>query len=251
MLSWYRDLIKTFGVAGATLLFTNVASRRVIVILRNKFLRAQHECPCCGWQGNRFFDFIEMGYAIPNAECPQCCSHSRHRALFIWLRDVYRIDEKSGTALIFSPERSIATLWKTATGLLPVRLDIQPNRGVDLLADLQALPLKSNVANLIWCHHVLEQVQDLRAAISELHRVLSPENGELIVSVGLNGDGKTREFGFSDKSLSGIRRAFGNDFPEFLTSSGFSVTGLTHELSERQCREYAIYPEKFFLVKKK
>lgn len=251
MLSWYREMIRNFGLLRATLLFLRVAWRRAIVILRNRILPARFTCPCCGWQGNRFLDFIEMGYRIPNAECPQCGSHSRHRALFIWVRDVYRIAEKSGRALIFSPERSIAPVWLTAPKLRPLRLDIVPDRGVDLLADLLRLPLESNVADLIWCHHVLEQVADARQAISELRRVLSPESGELIVSVGLNGNQRTREFGFVDASLSGNRRSFGNDFEEFLSNGGFIVQGLTHDLTDAERRRYAITPERFFLARKK
>ncbi len=251
MLSWYREMISNFGVARATLLFFRVAWRRAVVILRNRILPARLTCPCCGWQGNRFLDFIEMGYESPNAECPNCGSHSRHGALFIWLRDVYRIAEKSGTALVFSPERSTAPIWRTAPQLRLVRLDIVPSRGVDLLADLLALPLKTDVADLIWCHHVLEQVEDARVAISELRRVLSAETGDLIISVGLNEDATTREFGFADLRFSGHRRSFGNDFEEYLRNAGFAVQSLTHNLSEAERRRYGITPEKFFLLKKR
>ena len=251
MLSWYREMISNFGVGPATLLFFRVAWRRAVVILRNRILPTRLTCPCCGWQGNRFLDFIEMGYEIPNAECPHCGSHSRHRALFIWLRDVYRIAEKSGTALVFSPEGSIAPIWRTAPELRLVRLDIVPSRGVDLLADLLALPLKTNVADLIWCHHVLEQVEDARVAISELRRVLITNTGDLIISVGLNGRAKTSEFGFVDKRLSGNRRSFGNDFEESLSDAGFLVQPLVPNLTASDCRRFGITPEKFFLLKKR
>ena len=250
MISWYREMISKFGLARATLLFARVAWHRVVVIWRNKFLPARLTCPCCGWQGNRFFDFIEAGYAVPNAECPQCCSHSRHRALFVWLRDNYRIAEKSGIGLIFSPERSLAPLWKTAPSLRLVRLDLESSRDVDVLADLMRLPLASEVADIIWCHHVLEQVEDARVAISELRRVLAAETGELIISVGLNEETKTREFGFADLRFSGNRRSFGTDFGEYLREAGFAVQSLTHNLTEAEYRRYGITPEKFFLLRK-
>ena len=246
MLSWYLVQIKDHGLARATWLFCRVVWRRSVVILSNLILPAQLTCPCCGWEGRRFFDYMEMGYAVPNAACPRCDSHSRHRALFIWLRDEYRIRERAGLALVFAPERALAPLWRMATRLRVFRVDLEPGRGTDALADLMRLPFASDVADLVWCHHVLEQVPDARGALSELCRVLCSGSGELIVSVGLGAQEKTVEFGFSDKALSGNRRAFGADFVETLSETGFSVSPMIHSLSDEECRRYGISPEPFF-----
>ena len=209
-------------------------------------LPAKLTCPCCGWQGRHFFDYIEMGYTVPNAACPCCDSHSRHRALFIWLRDEYRIDEKAGVALVFSPERALAPLWRTATNLRVYKVDLEPGRGADTLADLMRLPFESNVADLVWCHHVIEQVEDVHVALSELCRVLCSGTGELIVSVGLGAQEKTIEFGFSDKALSGNRRVIGSDFEQTLAEAGFDVSTMVYNLSNEECRKYGIYPEPFY-----
>ncbi len=149
-------------------------------------------------------------------------------------------------ALVFAPERALAPLWRTATKLRVFKLDLELGRGTDALADLMRLPFASDVADLIWCHHVLEQVPDTRVAISELCRVLRSGSGELIVSVGLSGQEKTVEFGFSNKALSGNRRAFGKDFAQMLAEAGFEVTPMVHNLSDEECRRYGISPEPFF-----
>ena len=246
MFTWYLEQIKNHGIARATWLFWRVGWRRALVILSNLTLPARLTCPCCGWRGRRFFDYIEMGYTVPNAACPRCDSHSRHRALFIWLRDNYRIHERRGLALVFAPEPALAPLWQTASNLRVLKVDLEPGRGADMMADLMRLPFSSNVANLVWCHHVFEQVEDVHLALSELGRVLCSGTGELIVSVGSGGQEKTVEFGFSDKALSGNRRLFGADFAQILTEAGFEVSPLVHNLSEEECHSYGICPEPFY-----
>ena len=246
MFAWYLTQIRNHGSVRATRLFCRVIWRRMFVIFCNWTLPARLTCPCCGWQGRRFFDYIEMGYAVPNAACPRCDSHSRHRALFIWLQDEYRIREKSGIALVFSPERALAPLWQTATNLKVCKVDLEPVRGADVLADLMRLPFVSDVVDLIWCHHVIEQVEDVHVALSELHRVLASDAGELILSSGLGNQEKTIEFGFSDKALSGNRRLFGADFSRTLAAAGFDVRPAVGDLSADDCLRYGISPEPFY-----
>lgn len=216
----------------------------------NAFLPKQFECPCCGWEGRRLFDYVEMGYEVRNASCPQCDSHSRHRTFFLWLRDCYQIEKKPGTALIFAPERALEPLWKKAKALRAVNLDIEPSRGVDLIADIMQLPFTSGLADLVWCHHVLDQVPDDHVALGELKRVLKSTTGDLIISVGESTFPKTREFGQADKALSGNRRAYGSDFPDRLRAAGFSVEALDGGLSEAARRRYALTREHYYLCRK-
>src|SRR4051794_15861424 len=144
ILSWYRQNAIDFGTWRATSLLVRVVWRRGVVKACNALLRARVECPCCGWSGNRFLDYKEMGYSIANIECPQCGSHARHRAFFLWLRDQYRITDKSGTALVFAPEKALTSLWQSATTLKTVGIDIEPTRDVDVLGDVMRLPLISD-----------------------------------------------------------------------------------------------------------
>ena len=245
MLAWFRTQAKDHGVFRALTLLASVAANRARVELSNKLLPNRLECPCCGWQGRRFFDYIEAGYRVPNAACPQCDSHSRHRAFYLWLTKEYELANRKGRALVFAPERALAPVWNSAPELRTIKTDIEPSRGVDVMADVMRLPLQSESIALIWCHHVLEQVLDDRAAMRELHRVLA-EGGELLISAGLSGLEKTQELGTANKMLSGNRRLYGNDFRERLKEAGFEVTSLTYNLSEADLQRYAIFPESFY-----
>jgi SAM-dependent methyltransferase len=187
---------------------------------------------------------------VPNAACPNCDSHSRHRALYLWLKNDFHIESKSGTALIFAPERALAALWNSARNLCTIKTDVETTRGVDLLADLMRLPIANESVELIWCHHVLDQVEDDRIALSELHRILQPTSGKLLVSVGETGREQTEEFGYSDKSPSGSRRLYGSDFIKRLEEAGFKVESMNYELEAEEYERYAVYPETFYCCTK-
>lgn len=246
MLSWYRSQIKEHGFPTATRLFIQVAWSRISVLLSNRILPPRLECPCCGWKGRRFFDYIEAGYKVPNAACPSCDSHSRQRALSLWLRNEFHLDRQQGIALVFAPERALAPLWSSAPRLAVINTDIEPARGVNLLADVMHLPLLDESICLIWCHHVLEQVADDKAAMIEMYRVLQSAGGVMVISAGLSGENETREFGFRDPKLSGNRRSYGHDFSKRLEDSGFVVRRMSYDLSLKEFELYAVYPEDFF-----
>src|ERR1044072_1689174 len=250
ILSWFRQNQRDFGIARASWLFWRVAWRRARVVASNRLLPARCECPCCGWTGRRFLDYVEMGYTASNTACPRCDSHSRHRALFLWLRDKYGLAETKGTDLILAPERALESLWANAPMLRAYKIDVEANRGVDVLADAMYLPFRENVADLIWCHHVLEQVENDQAALKEFYRVLISESGELVISAGMSGEEVTREFGFANKQLSGNRRAYGADLATRLATAGFDVTSVSHDLSEEDYRKFGIVPESFYRCRK-
>jgi len=246
MLSWFRTQVNAHGLLPAARLLTRVVRYRIPVEFGNRLLPDKTECPCCGWRGHRFLDYIELGYRVPNAECPNCKSHSRHRAFFLWLKNEFQIEGKSGNALIFAPEQALNPLWHSASKLRAIKIDIEAARGVDLLGDVMRLPLANAAMDLIWCHHVLEQVADDGAAVRELYRVLKPSTGELLISVGWTGREDTEEFGRANMMLSGNQRLYGSDFGERLAAAGFNVKTLNYNLSTEECERYGVYPEPFY-----
>lgn len=245
MLSWFRAQAKAHGVVAATRLLARVVRYRLPVVISNDLLPATQECPCCGWQGRRFLDYIEIGYRVPNAACPQCDSHSRHRAFYLWLKNEFELDKKSGRALIFAPERALLPIWNAARNLKIIKTDLESAREVDLRSDVARLPFADKSVDLIWCHHVLEQVLDDRAAMRELLRVLHPD-GELIISAGSTGRMATEEFGYANQMFSGNQRVYGADFGERLREAGFSVSPENYKLTADQMKRYGIYPESFY-----
>src|SRR5256885_5131942 len=124
MFGWYRSQIREFGALTATQLLGRVAWSRTKVNLANKLVPETLVCPCCGWSGRRFYDYIEVGYAVHNAACPQCDSHARHRALFLWLSREYKLKDRCGVALVFAPEKALASVWDEAESLRVYRVDI-------------------------------------------------------------------------------------------------------------------------------
>jgi SAM-dependent methyltransferase len=250
MFSWCRTQIEEHGISVAAGLIGRVAWSRARIILSNSLLPAKLECPCCGWKGRRFLDYIEVGYALPNVACPQCDSHPRHRAFFLWLQGSYHLGKREVLALIFAPEQSLASLWQQAAQLRQIRIDIAGARNVDVCANAESLPIVSDSIDLIWCHHVLEHVEHDRKAIEELHRVLRPTLGELIISVPMEPNTQTREYGFANPHESGHWRMYGDDFADRLAEKGLSVETLVHELTPQISRQYGIVPEPFYVCRK-
>lgn len=250
MLQWYRGQAKQHGVIEATRLFCRVGWARVSADLANKTLPEKLACPCCGWQGRRFYDYVEVGYRVPNSVCPRCDSHGRHRAFHLWLSREYSLQARSGVALIFAAEGALASLWQNHDKLKVYRIDIEMKRGRDLLGDLTHLPIATSAVDLLWCHHVLEHIEDDRAAIRELYRVLCPGKGELIVSVPMNNGRATEEFGFCDLAQSGHWRIYGDDFAERLREGGFRVTAIDYRPLAADLKRYRIVPEHFYICTK-
>ena len=246
MLSWYRTQIGKHGFSSATRFFIKVVWARSVVLLGNKLLPPKVECPCCGWRGRRFLDYIEVGQTLRNAECPNCVSHPRHRAFSLWLNHEFHLDQKQGVALVFAPEKALAPLWTAARDLRVVRTDIDAARDVDLLSDVMRLPLADQSVKLIWCHHVLDQVIDDRVALREIFRVLQRTGGELVLSVGISDDQETREFGYSDPRSSGNRRRYGRDFVGRVEAAGFVVRPMIYAMEPAKRQLYGAGPETFF-----
>jgi SAM-dependent methyltransferase len=248
MLAWYQAQLSEHGFVAATALLARVVRARAVAALANELLPARVECPCCGWRGRRFYDYIEAGFAERRVECPQCNSHPRHRAFAVWLRRDYRLESKRGAALVFAPERALESVWDSAAVLKVLKTDIEPSRGVDLLADIQRLPFASDSFDLVWCQHVLTQIPDDRAAIGEMRRVLRARVGELIVSVSQTPGARTREFGEGERRPLGFKRIYGDDFAERLAAGGLEARAGAHGLSADECARYGVDSGESFFV---
>jgi SAM-dependent methyltransferase len=184
-----------------------------------------------------------------NVECPQCNSHSRHRNLYLWINGDYSLKSKDGVALIFAPERCFDTIWnREAAHLHSYRVDIEALRGVDILADMQKLPFARDSIDFIWCHHVLPEIPDDGAAIAELHRVLRPQTGELILSVGMSPDSSTHEFGHANKELIGLWRVYGQDFTDKLRAGGLKVKHIKFNVPPEISERHGVATEEDFYI---
>jgi SAM-dependent methyltransferase len=250
MLKWYREQLRLFGFTTATILLARVVTSRIAVDLANRFLPATRLCPCCGWKGRRFYDYIEVAYTIRNAACPKCDSHSRHRRYSLWLKTDYRLTDKTGVGIVFAPERALEAVWQSSKGLRIFRADFETARHVDVRLDIQRLPFQRDKVDFLWCHQVLEHIEDDDAAMKELSRILRPESGELVVSVPMNGLSETREYGFADAKDSGHWRIYGEDFIHKLTTAGFNVRKVKFDIPADDAVRFGIIDEPFFICRK-
>ncbi|MDX6612656.1 MAG: hypothetical protein QOD75_1842 [Blastocatellia bacterium] len=250
MFGWYRAQVKQHGLIDATSLFCRVGWSRSRVNLANRLLPGKVSCPCCGWSGRRFHDFIQLGYSERNTACPQCDSYARHRSFYLWLSREYRLQKRRGVALILAAEGALTPLWDEAGELTVFRMDIDSLRGSDFLGDLTKLPIAADSIDLLWCHHVLEHIGDDRAAMAELCRVLRPGHGELIVSVPMIPGDATLEYGFADPALNGHWRIYGDDFGDRLAESGFTVRAVDYRPPAADLARYGIVAEHFYICTK-
>jgi SAM-dependent methyltransferase len=250
MLKWYRETASKHGVWKATRFALRVKWSSTRSAFAGKYLPDRFECPCCGWKGARFRDYLQVGYTIVNAECPVCDSQSRHRALYLWLKNSSELAQKKGTALIFAPEKSIAPLWNNVRGLKVICTDILTRPSVHFVADLQKMPLADQAIDIVWCHHVLEHIPNDGLAIGELYRIMRAGESELIVSVPMGAGPTTDEYGFCDETISGHWRLYGDDFEQRLSRAGFQVERLNLGISMADRRRYGILDEPVYRCRK-
>jgi SAM-dependent methyltransferase len=138
------------------------------------------ECPCC----ERTWSAFAADWNRPNALCPYCGSHERHRGLWLYLRDRIELGREPLKLLHFAPEFALRGRMEALETIEYVTADLDPS-GVDVRVDITDMPFPDGAFDAILCSHVLEHVEQDRAAMSELARVLSP-GGWLLVLVPLD-----------------------------------------------------------------
>ncbi len=156
---------------------------RLAAALRRRWIRLRHrgtevECPCCASTWAAFAADWNRADAI----CPGCGAHERHRALWLYLRDRIRVGEgpHETELLHFAPEHGLRGLLGALPRVRLVTADLNP-AGVDVQADITALPFPPATFDAVLCSHVLEHVPDDRAAMSEIARVLRPGGWALVL----------------------------------------------------------------------
>ena len=185
-------------------------------------------CPVCGGRFRRFLPFGLNGRR--NARCPGCGSLERHRFMWMHLRDRHRLMQRRLRLLHIAPEHCIRDALAANPGLNYVSVDMF-DPAADRTADLTALPFGDESFDFAICSHVLEHIEDDRAAMAELFRTLVP-GGRAVVMVPIEMDRpKTYEDGSID-SAAGRNEAFGHpyhvricgaDYPDRLRRAGFTV----------------------------
>jgi SAM-dependent methyltransferase len=140
---------------------------------------ARKQCPCCGWNGMRFLDYA--GHRQNGIICPRCGSHPRHRALWTYLVDQLAGLESGSAVLHLSAEQNLMPIFRRRNDLRYVTSDPKLKSAM-VRADATRLRFQSNWFRMIVSSHVLEHLENDRAAIAEFARTLTP-GGQAVVMV--------------------------------------------------------------------
>jgi hypothetical protein len=198
--------------------------------LRYRMLQHRGDAVICPVCGNHFAVFRD-DFNRPNAICWRCGSQERHRALWLYLERHPESLTAVTKLLHFAPEWCLERRLRAVRHLQYVTADLDPAKG-QMRLDITRLELPDRSFDAILCSHVLEHVEDDRAAIGELYRVLAP-GGWAIVMVPLD-LGRSETYENPDVCTPHERerhfwqfdhvRLYAPDIAERLAAPGFEVT---------------------------
>ena len=182
------------------------------------------ECPCCGKHMRKFARFHGV-----HDQCPGCGSLMRQRAIQLYLRDVLCVPERQYDVLHVGPGPALVRWFRSLDALRYVTLDLDSPLAM-VRGDATKLPFGDESFELLVCLHVLEHIEDDRAAMREFVRVLAP-GGRAVIQVPPSDLDET----FEDPELTTPEereRAFrqwdhvricGRDYGDRLRGAGFDV----------------------------
>ena len=231
----------------------------VLAIRAVPFIGKKHVCPCCGWRLRTFTTGGSSLRSRHHGYCPRCNAKARHRRVWLYLRDRTNLFTDDVRLFHVSPKYSLSRRFVRMTNIDYVSADIASRPNVVLTMDLTAVPVRSSSVDAVICVHVLEHIEDDRAAIAEIHRILRP-GGWALISVPIRIDRPTyedasivapaaREAAFGETSHV---RFYGFDLSERLEAAGFSVSlDRATEVDEETRRRYGLLnDENIFMCRK-
>ena len=204
---------------------TRLALRETLGVL---YRGSGRYCPVCKRPSRSF-----RRYGLPprdDARCVQCFSLERHRLTWLYFeRHTKLFDFEPKKILHIAPEACLSSRLSRRFGDDYVTLDLHRS-DISIRASVTNLPFQDEHFDVVYCSHVLEHVDDDRAAIKEFFRALKP-GGSAIVLVPITDlltyedptlvTERQRTIAFGQKDH--VRR-YGGDFIERLRAPGFNVT---------------------------
>ncbi len=195
-------------------------------------------CNICGYRGRFYPAGFPAGLNVRlDAGCPSCGALERHRFLKLWA-DQHADEIRGRTVMHFAPESAVQRFMKPLAADY-ITGDVDADKGVDVVIDIENLNLPEASVELIICSHVLEHVDD-KCAVRELYRILKPGGLLLVMVPVIEAWTETYEdsavdtprerllrFGHSDH-----RRIYGADISTRLAVPGFNVTSFMADPAE-------------------
>ena len=194
-------------------------------------------CPVCTWSFDTMLP-VEGRCSIRgeivdlhtvNADCPRCGSGIRQRLAFAVLQQRTALDREPLDILHFAPDPGIYKALSHRPSVNYMAADLNPRRFVEALKlDITRIDLPGNHVDGVICIHVLEHIDDDRAAVAELFRIVRPGGWAIIAiptygettyeDVSLDYAGRELWYGTGDHL-----RLNGTDFAAKLVGAGFTV----------------------------
>ena len=205
-------------------------------------------CPICQHHGV----MISVGHPPRwDACCANCGSRERHRLLWLWATQTGQNRLAGKRILHFAPEKS---LRRALAGNPEYQTADLFQRGVTHQVDITALPMPYGSYDFVIANHVLEHIDDDRAAVRQLFRVLVP-GGTALLTVPVN---PSRQTTYENPAITDPvqrqahfnapdhRRFYGLDFADRLAQAGFQVD--TFRLTPAQEVTFGLLPMEWLYV---
>ena len=179
-------------------------------------------CPFCNKTYRRFRPAGRRKFKRLNAVCPTCGSRERDRLMHYFLEARTDLRIPNSKLLHIAPEACLSPSIRELAQGKYISCDLF-RRDVDVQLNIEQLPFDDESFDIVFCSHVLPEVEHDKVAIGELHRILNPR-GWALVSVPFKG-ANTFEVrpGDGNEAPPEFFRIYGADFPKVLAERGFCV----------------------------
>jgi SAM-dependent methyltransferase len=180
-------------------------------------------------QAGEFLPAVRTAPRI-NAQCADCGSLERHRLAWLFLVRIEGIFFAGQPSYaLHRPVPCLSARFRSLPRIAYAAADPRGGSGIERM-DITKIRCAAMTFDLIFCSHVLEDVEDDRKAISELHRVLSAA-GTAILMVPINERTTYEDQSIRDPNLRERHfgqwdhvRSYGPDFETRLREGGMQVT---------------------------
>jgi len=166
------------------------------------FRGGNHSCNICGFHARRF---LQRGHDYPiiseleiigagkrDVDCPKCGSSDRDRLIYEYFKSNFSAEQLFGKKLLHvAPEKALSRKLASEFELDIVKIDLRTKGYLFVYdksvihANVMKLPFESNFFDFVICNHVLEHVENVETALTEIHRTLKT-GGTAITQVPLS-----------------------------------------------------------------
>lgn len=193
------------------------------------YLGNKVECSVCG---KHYKKFLPYGYvhSRENALCPNCLSLERHRLLWLYLQKKTQVFSSNLSFLHIAPELCFISRFRNTKNIDYTTADLE-SPWADVHLNVEEMPLETESFDFVMANHILEHVDNLDKALSEIYRVLK-KGGFAILLSPIN---PKRTTTYEDKTITdplerekhfGQKdhvREFGMDYAQVLKKEGVEV----------------------------